>query len=62
MFSDLMTHLLQLQRELIAAGFSEAERAAILGAETRSWHTDMKVTPDLERIARIAMSSCGIER
>jgi hypothetical protein len=52
MFSDLTTHLSQLRDELTRDGFSEIERAAILGAESRAWHLDMKVMPVLEHFLR----------
>lgn len=52
MFNDLTAHLSQLRDELTGAGFSEIERAAILGAESRAWHLDMKVMPALEHFIR----------
>lgn len=47
-FNELVEHLHSLKQELVGSGFTEAERAAILGAEARSFHLDMKVIPELE--------------
>ena len=49
-FSDLVEHLYELRGELI--GFSESERAAILGAECSNYFLSVKLLPEIERIGR----------
>lgn len=46
-FKALTDHLQRLRASLIVEGFSEIERAAILGAEARNWHIDVKAIVEL---------------